>query len=88
LNFRQAEVCCATIELVKEAPHQTIRRRLDEPRLEIGDRVLIKDGMNGVVLARYTPSGGRNQVCYIVEVISAEDEKESLRSQKQPPAKN
>jgi len=72
------------MELVKEAPHQTIRRRLDEPKLEIGDRVSIKDGVNGVVLARYTPSGGRNQVCYIVEVMSEEGEKERPGSQKQP----
>lgn len=56
-------------------PHQTIKRRSDEPRLEIGDRVSVREGVIGVVLARYTPSGGGNEVRYIVEVISDEGEK-------------
>jgi hypothetical protein len=46
---------------------QTIKRRHDEPKLEIGDTIEIKDGVIGVVLARYTPSGGRNEIHYIVE---------------------
>jgi hypothetical protein len=48
---------------------QTITRRPDEPKLEIGDTVPVKDGVVGVVLARFTPSGDRkNEVHYIVEV--------------------
>jgi hypothetical protein len=66
--------------LVKEAPRHTIRRRLDEPKLEIGDTVSIKEGVIGVVLARYIPSGGRDEVCYIVEVISDEGEKGTPRT--------
>jgi len=69
-------VVCATIGLVKEAPpHHTIRRRSDEPKLQIGERVSLKDGGIGVVLARYTPSGAPNEVRYIVEIISDEGEK-------------
>jgi hypothetical protein len=67
---------CARMEAVKEAPpHQTIKRRSDEPKLQIGDKVLVKDGVIGVVLARYRPSGGQNEVCYVVEVLSDEGEK-------------
>ena len=47
---------------MNEAPRQTIRRRPDEPKLGIGQTVLLKDGMIGVVLARYMPRG-KNEVC-------------------------
>lgn len=67
--------------LVKEAPRHTIRRRLDEPKLEIGQTISLKEGVVAVVLARYIPSGGRDEVCYIVEVISDESEKRSPRMQ-------
>jgi hypothetical protein len=59
-------------EEVKEPTRQTLRRRSDEPRLEIGDTVVIKEGVVGVVLARFTPSGERrNEVHYIVELRPA-----------------
>jgi hypothetical protein len=63
--------------MVKEAlpPHHTLRRRSDEPKFRIGEKVLVKEGMIGVVLARYTPSGGQNEVRYVVEIISDEGEK-------------
>ena len=39
----------------------------DKPKLEIGDVVEIKDGVVGVVLARFKPSGERrNEVHYII----------------------
>jgi hypothetical protein len=63
-------------EAVKEAPRQTIRRRLDEPKLEVGATVSLKDGATGVILARYIPSGRSDEVCYIVEVISDDRKKE------------
>jgi hypothetical protein len=67
---------CATMALVKEEPpHHTIKRRSDEPKLQIGERVLVKEGVIGVVLARYTPSGTPNEVRYIVEVLPGESEK-------------
>jgi hypothetical protein len=72
---------CATMGLVKEAPRHTIRRRLDEPKLEIGETISIREGVIGVVVARYTPSGVENQVCYIVELISDESEKGTPRMQ-------
>ena len=55
---------------VKEALlHKTLIRRSDEPKLEIGDLVSIREGVVGVVLARFNPSGGRcNEVDYIVEL--------------------
>ena len=56
---------------VKEPTRQTLIRRSDEPKLEIGDTVPIKEGVAGVVLARFTPSGEtRNEVHYIVELTT------------------
>jgi len=49
---------------------QTIKRSLEEPKLEVGDTVSITEGVIGIVLARYIPSGGRNDVYYVVEVVS------------------
>jgi hypothetical protein len=42
---------------VKQAPHRTVTRGYDEPKLEIGDTISIEEGLVGVVLARYTRSG-------------------------------
>jgi hypothetical protein len=54
---------------MKEAQRQTLIRRSDEPKLELGDTVAIKEGVVGVVLARFTPSGERsNEIHYIVEL--------------------
>jgi hypothetical protein len=63
--------------LVKEAPRHTIRRRLDEPTLELGDTIALQDGATGVILARYIPSGRQNEVCYIVEVMPDDQKKGS-----------
>jgi hypothetical protein len=41
---------------MKEAPRQLLKRRSDEPKLEVGETVPIKEGVFGVVLARFTPS--------------------------------
>jgi hypothetical protein len=59
---------------VKEPPPlRTIARPSDEPRLEIGDTIPIQEGVVGVVLARYTPSGERrNEVRYIVQLTAEE----------------
>ena len=54
---------------VKEPTRQILRRRSDEPKLEIGDTALIKDGVVGVVVARFAPSGERrSNVHYVVEL--------------------
>ena len=46
-----------------------LRRHSDEPKLEIGDTVPIKNGVVGVVVARFAPSGERlNEVHYVVEL--------------------
>jgi len=50
-----------------EPERRTIKRGPDEPKLEVGARIEIKEGVIGVVLARYKPSGGRNEVHYIIE---------------------
>jgi hypothetical protein len=56
-----------------EAPRQTLIRRSDEPKLEIGDAVPIKDGIIGVVVARFTPFGeNRGELHYIVELRPGE----------------
>jgi hypothetical protein len=58
---------------MKEPTRQTLIRRSDEPKLEIGDSVPIKDGVVGVVVARFTPSGEScNEVHYVVE-LKADD---------------
>lgn len=59
------------MEVVKEAPpHRTIRRRSDEPKLHLGDEILVKEVVIGVVLARYTPSDAPSEVRYVVEILS------------------
>jgi hypothetical protein len=52
-------------------PHRIITRLADEPEIEIGDKIPIEDGIVGVVLARYIPTGKQNQICYIVELLSS-----------------
>ena len=55
-------------------PRQTIKHPSDEPKLEIGDVVQIRQGVFGVVLARFIPSGeNSNEVHYIVELRSEEE---------------
>jgi len=50
-------------------PHRTITRRPDDPKLEIGDKIPMEEGIVGVALARYTRSGDpRHDVHYIVEL--------------------
>jgi hypothetical protein len=58
---------------VKEAQRQILRLRWDESKLEVADIVSLKDGETGIVLARYMPPGRANEVCYIVEVISNDE---------------
>ena len=54
---------------MKEEPRQTtLKRRSEEPKLEIGDTVSVKEGVIGVVLARFVPPGKSNEVHYIVEL--------------------
>jgi hypothetical protein len=45
-----------------------LKRRLDEPRLSIGDAVDLKDGAQAIVIARYTPSAHPDEIRYIVRV--------------------
>jgi len=58
-------------DAVKEPQRQTLKRRPDEPKLEIGDVVPIKEGVVGVVLAWFIPSGDESrEVHYVVELRS------------------
>ena len=60
---------------LKQAPHRTVTRRWDEPKLEIGDKISMEEGFVGVVLARYTRSGNaRHDVHYIVELSREAEE--------------
>jgi hypothetical protein len=61
---------CVKVEEVKQAPpHRTVMRRADEPKLEIGDKIPIEEGVVGIVLARYPRSSDpRQDVHYIVEL--------------------
>jgi len=54
---------------VEEAARQTIKRRPDEPKLEIGQTVPMGEGVVGAVLARYMRPG-KDEVYYIVELRS------------------
>jgi hypothetical protein len=56
---------------MKEATRQTLIRRSDEPKLEIGDSVPIKDGVVGVVVARFAPSGERRSNVHYVVALKA-----------------
>jgi hypothetical protein len=53
---------------VEDAPLRTIKRRIDEPKLAVGDTVVLKDGTVGVVVARYIPSGHPDEVRYVLRV--------------------
>jgi hypothetical protein len=61
--------------LKQPPPHRTITRRQDEPELEIGDKIPLEEGVIGVVVARFIPSGRQNQVCYVVELVPDDKEK-------------
>jgi hypothetical protein len=55
---------------VKDEPHRIHIRRSEDPKLELGAVVEVKEGVFGVVLARFKPSGQRrNEVHYIVELV-------------------
>ena len=57
------------MESVEDAPSlHTLKRRLDEPRLALGDIVDLKDGAKGIVVARYTPPGHPDEIRYVVRV--------------------
>ena len=62
-----------------EPERRTIKRHTDEPKLEIGTPIEIKEGVLGVVVARYTPSGGRNEIQYIVELKPGKTERGETR---------
>ena len=62
-------------EVKQPSPHRTVTGRGDEPKLEIGDKIQIEEGVFGVVLACYIRTGKQNQVCYIVEILSNGAEK-------------
>ena len=64
---------------MKEAPRQSLIFRSDEPKLEIGDVVPIKEGGVGVVLARFIPSGeSRTKIHYIVELRSQREAEKGI----------
>jgi hypothetical protein len=56
------------VPLVDEPPRRTITRRPDEPRLKIGERVPMKEGVVGIVLAHYVRSDKTDEVHYVVEL--------------------
>ena len=66
---------------MKESPRQTITRRSDEPRIAIGDTISIKEGVIGVVLARYASRSEQNEIHYVVELRP--DETEDVKSDRQ-----
>lgn len=65
LGFRQNEH-------VDELPRRTITRRSDEPKFQIGEIVSIKEGVVGIVLARFVRSDKPAEVHYIVELRQGE----------------
>jgi hypothetical protein len=61
---------------VEDAPTlHTLKRRLDEPKLDLGDMVDLKEGERGIVVARYTPSSHPNEIRYVVRAESQEHRK-------------
>jgi hypothetical protein len=56
---------------MKEPTRQTIVRAADEPKLELGEVVRIREGEVGVVLARFVRSGDDlKKVHYVIELRS------------------
>ena len=47
---------------------QTIVRRTDEPKLALGDTVIVKQGVVGVVVARFVPTAKPGEVHYILQM--------------------
>ena len=64
-----------------DEPHRIhIRRRSDEAKLKLGAIVEVREGVFGVVLARFKPSGqAANEDHYIVELIPERSGKTKLR---------
>jgi hypothetical protein len=60
---------------VEDRELHTIRRRSDEPKLEIGETVLLNEGQTAVVFARYTPSAHEDEGWYIVQIQPEEHAK-------------
>ena len=55
---------------MKDEPHRVHIRGFGDPKLELGTVVEVKDGVFGVVVARFKPSGQRgDEVHYIVELL-------------------
>ena len=52
---------------VKDSRH-TVIRSSDEPKFEVGDAIPVREGVTGIVLARFTPSGKPAEVHYVVEL--------------------
>jgi hypothetical protein len=44
-----------------------ILRPAEDPKLALGDTVMIKDGISGIVLAAYKPKSAPGMIGYIVE---------------------
>ena len=57
----------------------TIKRGSDEPKLEIGETVLMNDGQTAIVRARYTPAAHQDEVRYIVQFQADKHAKRRLR---------
>jgi len=72
--------------MVNEVVRQIIRRRFDEPKLEIGSTISLKHGATGVVVARFTRPGRQNEVCYLVECKPPEANKEGAGQKRSAPA--
>jgi hypothetical protein len=56
-----------THKKVKESRH-TVVRSFDEPKLKVGDAIHVREGVTGIVLARFTRSGKPAEVHYVVEL--------------------
>jgi hypothetical protein len=53
--------------MIEKAVCVEVFRRRDEPTLQIGESILIKEGFVGVVLARFTPHSDPATVGYMIE---------------------
>lgn len=60
-----------------ETPRQTITRRSDEPKLEIGDTLKMKDGVIGVVIARYSHADVEPEAIHYIMELRPDDKEKS-----------
>lgn len=62
----QGETRCQYECMIEKPVRIEVFRSMDEPRLQLGETIPVKEGFVGVVLASFTPQSDPSKVGYIV----------------------